>query len=174
MRKRLEYIQVLLGFIHDTGGADACRDTKTFFCHAVEWSKISPRSPDGSGASGEPSNLDFDPFRSDLLVTYHRARSAPWVAKVLEVRLVAAAERAAEIRRNLREMNASYYYRFQLGDLYATQSRMFLRLCKGVPASLLRAGSMTSRPALQRSNNRGHCDHACPSRSRAGRPSTFG
>jgi predicted component of viral defense system (DUF524 family) len=115
--------QVLLGFIHDAGGADACRDTKTFFCRAVEWSKISSRSPDGSGASGEPSNLGFDPFRSDLLVTYHRARSTPWVAKVIEVRLVAAAERAAEIGRNLKEMNASYYYRFQLGDFHATQSR---------------------------------------------------
>jgi hypothetical protein len=115
--------QVLLGFVHDGEGAKACYDTKTFFCHAVEWSKAFPRLPDGSGNSGEPSILDFDPFRSELLIVYHHTRNAPWVAKVGEVRLVSAVERAAEIGRELKEMAAAYYYRFQLGDFRTAESR---------------------------------------------------
>ena len=115
--------QVLLGFVHGDEEAKACYDTKTFFCHAVEWSKAFPRLPDGSGNSGEPSNLDFDPFRSDLLIVYHHARNAPWVAKVIEVKLVSAAERATEIGGELKEMAAAYYYRFQLGHFRMAESR---------------------------------------------------
>ena len=115
--------QVLLGFVRDDEGARACHETGTFFCHAVEWSKEFPRNRDGSGNFGEPSILDFDPFRSDLLIVYHHARNAPWVAKVFAVKLVSAAERAAEIGRELKEMGAAYYYRFQLGDFRMAESR---------------------------------------------------
>ena len=115
--------QVLLGFVRDQAGEQECHDRKIFFCHAVEWNPRTPRDPDGSGTAGEPTQLGFDPFRSEIFVAYHQNRSAMWVAKVGEVRLVSAVERADEIGRALTEMKAAYYYRFQLGYIQPAQSR---------------------------------------------------
>jgi len=56
----------------------------------------------------------LDPFRSDFFVAYHHGKSAAWVAKVREVKLVNAQERAGEIHRPLADMKAAYDYRFQL------------------------------------------------------------
>jgi hypothetical protein len=126
--------QVLLGFVRDGEAEQACYDTKTFFCHAVEWSKAFPRLPDGSGNSGDPSILDFDPFRSDLLIVYHHARNAPWVAKVVEVKLVSAVERAAELGKELKEMAAAYYYRFQLADFRKAEIRDISSIVQRRPA----------------------------------------
>jgi hypothetical protein len=103
--------QVLLGFVRGEDAALDCRNTLTFFCHAVEW------KPDGSGKPGEATDLQFDPFRSDFFVAYYRRQTAGWLAKVKETRLVTAQERAVEIGRPLTDMRAAYYYRFQLEDI---------------------------------------------------------
>jgi predicted component of viral defense system (DUF524 family) len=103
--------QVLLGFVRGEDAALDCRNTLTFFCHAVEW------KPDGFGKPGEATDLQFDPFRSDFFVAYYRRQTAGWVAKVKETRLVTAEERATEIGRPLTDMRAAYYYRFQLEDI---------------------------------------------------------
>jgi predicted component of viral defense system (DUF524 family) len=109
--------QVLLGFVRDEEGNDACRKASAFFCHAVE------RMADAPSVSGAPTALDFDPFRSDLFVAYAQNRSASWMAHVKEVRLVTAAQRAAELVLPESSMKAAYYYRFQLQDIQAINSR---------------------------------------------------
>jgi predicted component of viral defense system (DUF524 family) len=109
--------QMLLGYVRDDAAALDCRNTQTFFCHAVEWKKnaegkiIEPRQPD------ESTDLQFDPFRSDFFVAYQAAKSFGWVAKVEEVKLVSALERANEVQRPVTEMKAAYYYRFQLAEI---------------------------------------------------------
>lgn len=102
--------QVLLGFVRDDDDARSCRETATFYCHAIEYQN----SVDGE--PGQPTDLDFDPFRSDLLVVYHQGLSAPWIAAVREVSLISAEDRAVELGRAPSEMGAAYYYRFQLAD----------------------------------------------------------
>ena len=102
--------QVLLGYVRDQQASEDCRSTLTFFCHAVEWDK----STAPAGVAGNPTSLDFDPFKSDQFVAYQAGRTFDWTAEVVEVRLVTAAERATEIERPLPEMKAAYYYRFQL------------------------------------------------------------
>ena len=79
--------------------------------------------PDGSGEPGEATDLQFDPFRSDFFVAYYRRLTAGWVAKVKEVKLVTAPERAAEIGRPLSDMHAAYYYRFQLEEIQEISPR---------------------------------------------------
>jgi predicted component of viral defense system (DUF524 family) len=103
--------QVLLGFVRSQRSADTCLQTSVFFCHAVEW------KADASFEPGAPTDLDFDPFRSELFVAYSQNTSAPWLANILNVRLVTAAECAKERFQPLTEMKAAYYYRFQLGNL---------------------------------------------------------
>jgi hypothetical protein len=115
--------QVLLGFVRDDEAGNSCFETKTFFCHAIEWNGDISRTSDGSGSPGKPSNLSFDPFRSDLLVTYHQSRTGEWIARVVNVRLVSAEQRAAEIGRAIGEMKAAYYYRFQLADIRPMEAR---------------------------------------------------
>jgi len=115
--------QVLLGFIRSEQEAKSCYETETFFCHAVEWNVAGARNADGSGVPGEPSNLDFDPFRAELLVVYHQNETANWIAKVEDVRLVSAEERSIETNRPLAEMHAAYYYRFQLTHFQSIERR---------------------------------------------------
>ena len=103
--------QLVLGFIRDEQACEACRQACVFFCHAVEWMADDPSKP------GAPTDLNFDPFRSDLFVAYSQNSSAPWLAGVKEVRLVTAAECALERGQPLTEMRAAYYYRFQLHQL---------------------------------------------------------
>ncbi len=103
--------QLLLCYVRGEDAALDCRNTHTFFCHAVEW------KTDASGEPGEATDLQFDPFRSDFFVAYYRRQTAGWVAKVKEVKLVTAQERATEVGRPLTDMHAAYYYRFQLEDI---------------------------------------------------------
>ena len=103
--------QLLLGYVRGEDAAQDCRNTHTFFCHAVEW------KTDASGEPGDATDLQFDPFRSDFFVAYYRRQTGGWVAKVKEVKLVTAQERAAEVGRQLTDMHAAYYYRFQLEDI---------------------------------------------------------
>jgi hypothetical protein len=110
-------VQVLLGFVRDDLGAETCRQASVFYCHAVEW------KPDCSSEPGEATDLKFDPFRSDFFIPYFENRTVNWVAKVKEVNLVTAQERANEIHRPIEKMKAAYYYRFQLEDIQEIASR---------------------------------------------------
>jgi hypothetical protein len=107
--------QLLLGFVRDNASAAKCRTHGAFFCHAIEFGT--------AGTAGVPSRLDFDPFKSEFLVVYNRSRTATWIARIDDVRLVSAAERAKELRQPMRDMNAAYYYRFQLQRFEEIASR---------------------------------------------------
>ena len=109
--------QVLLGFVRDDQGAEACRLAAVFFCHAVEWKN------QGANEAGEPTDLQFDPFRSDFFVAYHASKTSGWMAKVEAVKLVSAQERADEIQQPVEMMKAAYYYRFQLEAIQETAPR---------------------------------------------------
>ena len=119
--------QILLGFVRDDVGSEACRNASVFFCHAVERDNTAP------GEAGAPTDLSFDPFRSDLFVAYAQNRSAAWMAEVKEVRLVTAAERAAELGLSESSMKATYYYRFQLHSIQAVTCRDISGLVKRRP-----------------------------------------
>jgi hypothetical protein len=106
-RQTSQDAQILLGFVRGDSGASACKATKTFYCHAVEWKKEAARNVDGSGDPGKPTNLDFDPFRSDVFVAYYQNTAEDWVAKVADVKIVTAKERAEETGGQLMEMNAA-------------------------------------------------------------------
>jgi len=110
-------VQVLLGFVHNKSDARLCRETKVFYCHAVEWAKDKRRKP------GDSTKLDFDPFRSELLAVYHQYKSVDWMAEVKDVKLVSAKERALELHKPEKEMKAAYYYRFQLGMIMEQERR---------------------------------------------------
>lgn len=109
--------QILLGFVRDDMGSEAYRNAEVFFCHAVE------RDEAALGEAGAPTDLSFDPFRSDLFVPYTKNRSAAWMAEIIEVRLVTAAERATELGLSEPSMKAAYYYRFQLQNIQAIACR---------------------------------------------------
>lgn len=125
--------QILLGFVRGDSDASLCKGTKTFFCHAVEWKKGTVRKGDGSGEPGEPTSLNFDPFRSDVFTAYCQNTAADWVAKVVDVRIVTAKDRAAETGRQLCEMNAAYYYRFALSEIQHTLRRDVSHLVRRRP-----------------------------------------
>jgi predicted component of viral defense system (DUF524 family) len=116
-RKPPKDTQVLLGFVRNEAEGDLCRSSGTFFCHAVEWADCAAM------IAGAPTDLRFDPFKSDLLTVYTSNTSAGWLAEVGNVRLVTAAERASETGRPLNAMNAAYYYRFQLSAFQAASPR---------------------------------------------------
>ncbi|MBI4831441.1 MAG: DUF2357 domain-containing protein [Candidatus Lindowbacteria bacterium] len=115
--------QLLLGYVRGSDAALECKDNMVFFCHAIEWKAGVPRLPDGSGEPGKATDLQFDPFRCDFFVAYFRNITLDWVAKIVEVRLVSAKERSEEIIRPSVEMNAAYYFRFQLAEVKATFPR---------------------------------------------------
>lgn len=105
---------LVLGFVRRGEDAEIYRSKRVFFCHAVEWldGSLMPdeRSP------GAATLLGFDPLRAELLGVYQEKITAPWLAKVLEVRIVSASERALELSRSIQSMRAAYYYRILLGD----------------------------------------------------------
>ena len=109
----------MLGFVRGDEDAEICRLKNIFFCHAVEWllPKTNPSMP------GKSTPLDFDPFRSDLFVPYFQNKSVGWTAQVDNVTLVTAEERAIEMGKPVSEMNAAYYFRFQLNNCKVTPSR---------------------------------------------------
>lgn len=125
--------QMLLGFVRDEPGIEACRQAGVFFCHAVEWKRGAPRHQNGGGEPGDATDLDFDPFRSDLFVAYTHRTSASWIASVGEIRLVTAAECARERGRPIVEMNAAYYYRFPLSAVQSVARRDVASLVRRRP-----------------------------------------
>jgi hypothetical protein len=109
--------EILLGFVRNEAEARRCRETATFFCHGVEWKDRAASVP------GKATDLQLDPFRVKLLTVYTGNRTAPWLAEVKAVTLISAAERATEIGRPSVEMQAAYYYRFELQNFQDITSR---------------------------------------------------
>lgn len=105
---------LLLGFIRHDEDPEIYRLSRVFFCHAVEWEdhRVAPeqRKP------GSATKLDFDPLRAELLGLYQQKITAPWLAKVTQITIVSAHERAKELGRPFGTMKAAYYYRFELED----------------------------------------------------------
>jgi len=62
-----------------------------------------------------PTKLGFDPLRADWLAVFQKKVTAPWLGKVENVRIVTAADRAKELKRDISAMKAAYYYRIQFG-----------------------------------------------------------
>ena len=129
-RKPPKDTQVLLGYVRNELETEICKNTRTFFCHGVEWADEARTTP------GDATDLQFDPFRSDLLTVYNSNVSAGWIAEVEKdgVRLVTAKERADETGRPLNAMKAAYYYRFQLGSIQEIRSRNVAALVAKRPA----------------------------------------
>jgi hypothetical protein len=99
---------IVLGYLRPDEDPEDYRKKGVFFCHAVEW--------DIAREPGNPTKLDFDPFRADLIGVFQKNVSAPWLGKVREVKMVTAAERAAELGRPESGMRAAYYFRFAYDD----------------------------------------------------------
>jgi len=101
---------IVLGYLRPDENPDAYRKKGVFYCHAVE--------RNGAGAPGNPTPLDFDPFRAELIGLFQKNVTAPWLGKVREVKMVTSAQRAAELERPEAEMRAAYYFRFAFDDCY--------------------------------------------------------
>lgn len=119
---------LVLGFVRSGEDPEIYRSNRVFFCHAVEW--LDDSLPIESRRPGAATKLGFDPLRAELLGVYKGKVTAPWLAKVLEVRIVSAADRAQELGRTLESMKAAYYYRIQLGDFHDEPSRDLSQLIK--------------------------------------------
>jgi predicted component of viral defense system (DUF524 family) len=119
---------LVLGFVRSGEDPEIYRENRVFFCHAVEWQDSS--LPPAMRTPTKATKLGFDPLRADLLGIYQAKASAPWLAKVLDVRIVSAEERAQELDRSLASMKAAYYYRIQLGDFHDEPSRDISNLIK--------------------------------------------
>lgn len=99
---------IVLGYLRPDEDPDEYRNKGVFYCHAVE--------RDSTGDPGKPTPLNFDPFRAELIGVFQKNVSAPWLGKVREVKMVTAAERAAELGRPESGMRAAYYFRFAYDD----------------------------------------------------------
>jgi hypothetical protein len=64
---------------------------------------------------GVPTSLGFYPLLADWLAVFQKKMTARWLGKVENVRIVTAADRAKELKRDLSAMKAGYYYRIQFG-----------------------------------------------------------
>jgi predicted component of viral defense system (DUF524 family) len=106
---------VVLGYLRPDENPNDYRSKGVFYCHAVEW--------DTAGEPGKPTRLNFDPFRADLLGVFQKNVTAPWIGKVREVKMVTAADRAAELGRSANEMKAAYYFRFSFDNCSDEQPR---------------------------------------------------
>jgi len=102
---------VVLGYLRPDENPDDYRARGVFYCHAVEWEKDL-----NSCKPGKPTRLEFDPFRAELLGVFQKKVAAPWLAKIRDVKMVTAAERAAELGRPENAMRAAYYYKFTFED----------------------------------------------------------
>jgi hypothetical protein len=101
---------------------EAYRTRGVFFCHAVEWENAGHLPPD-ERKPGMPTSLGFDPLRADWLAVFQKKVTAPWLGKVENVRIVTAAERSGELKRDVSAMKAAYYYRIQFGHCHEEPPR---------------------------------------------------
>ena len=77
--------------------------------------------------------MQVDLLSSHFFIAYYRQQTASWVAKVKEVKLVGARERATEIGWALPDISAAYYYRFQLEKIQEIPSREISTLIANYP-----------------------------------------
>ena len=128
---------VVLGFLPESENPKEYEARKVFFCHAVEWSK--EKGSIGERRPGSATKLGFNPLRADWMGVFVNKVTAPWLAKVENVRIVSAEERVVEMnpgmvalpeserqeseRAKLEKMGAAYYYRFQLGEFHGEPAR---------------------------------------------------
>jgi hypothetical protein len=117
---------VVLGFLREGDDPEAYRAAGVFFCHAVEWEDAA--LPPEDRRAGAPTKLGFDPLRADWLAVFQKKITAPWLGKVENVRIVTAAERAGELKRDVSSMRAAYYYRIQFGHCHEEPPRDVSRI----------------------------------------------
>ena len=125
--------QLLLGYVKNKNDAFLCQKTQAFFCPAVEWKVSSVGEGGPLRVPGEASDLQVDLLSSHFFIAYYRQQTASWVAKVKEVKLVGARERATEIGWALPDISAAYYYRFQLEKIQEIPSREISTLIANYP-----------------------------------------
>jgi hypothetical protein len=118
---------VVLGFLREGDDPEAYRTRGVFFCHAVEWDNAGHLPPE-ERKPGAPTSLGFDPLRADWLAVFQKKITARWLGKVENVRIVTAADRAKELKRNISTMKAAYYYRIQFGHCHEEPPRDVSRL----------------------------------------------
>jgi hypothetical protein len=75
-----------------------------------------------------PTSLGFDPLRADWLAVFQKKVTAPWLGKVEKVRIVTAADRAKELKRDVSAMKAAYYSRIQVGHCHEEPPRDVSRI----------------------------------------------
>ena len=118
---------VVLGFLREGDDPEAYRAAGVFFCHAVEWENAG-HLPLEDRKAGAPTSLGFDPLRADWLAVFQKKITAPWLGKVENARIVTAADRAKELKRDVSAMKAAYYYRIQFGNCHDDPPRDVSRL----------------------------------------------
>lgn len=128
---------IVLGYIRPSENPADYRVKGVFYCHAIE--------RDGVGNPSKPTPLNFDPFRAELIGLFQKNKTAPWLGKVREVKMVTAAERAAELGHPEPEMRAAYYFRFAFDDCFDEPPRdvssiIQLRPSKPVGCTLAQLG----------------------------------
>lgn len=107
-------VTVVLGFVRSQEDAGMYRQRSAFFWHAIEWEDSS--LPPNERVPGHATKLGFDPMRADFLGIYRNGVSEPWIARVIDVKIVSAESRASELEQTIDSMKAAYYYRIALGD----------------------------------------------------------
>lgn len=141
---------LVLGFVRRGEDPEVYRSNRVFFCHAVEW--LDGSMPPDERTPGAATRLGFDPLRADLLGVYQEKVTAPWLAKVMEIRIVSAHDRALELGRSPESMKAAYYYRFQLGDFLDEMRRDvdgFIRAREGKPFGCTLADLARCKPWVE-------------------------
>ena len=121
MGKPPKDVNVVLGFVREEEDPDVYKESNVFFWHAIEWND--PTRPPDARVPGKATQLAFDPMNTDLLCIYRNGISEPWLAKVTNVSIVRAEDRAKEMERPIDSMNAAYYYRLELGQFYEEPKR---------------------------------------------------
>ena len=119
-------VTLVLGFVRSSQDAETFRKTSAFYWHAIEWND--PALPTDERMPGQATQLGFDPMRADYLGIYRRGITEPWIARVIDVKIVSAVVRASELEEPLESMKAAYYYRLQLSDFVQHPSRDIKRL----------------------------------------------
>lgn len=135
---------VLLGFLRSGESQEEYMTRRVFYCHAIEWGESAQVSP------GLATKLEFDPFRAEFLVLFQNKHTLPWIAKIQEVRIVTAEERADELRRTVSTMRAAYYFRFAFdspAEMIARQVSTLVKHRPGRPVAVTLGELAACKPA---------------------------
>lgn len=142
-------VTVVLGFVRSQEDAGTYRQRSAFFWHAIEWQDAS--LPADQRIPGNATKLEFDPMRADFLGIYRNGISEPWIARVIDVKIVSAESRAGELGQTIDSMNAAYYYRIALGEFIEHPSRDVKKLVgirPGKPIACSMADFATCQPKV--------------------------